>query len=94
MLPIDTHVGGRIAARRCAAGLSVESLAEHVGITPAQLRIYEAGEQRPTAAEMISLHEVLGVAPSYFFEGLSPADEPPTSQCATRPGPGVHPTRS
>jgi len=81
---IDTHVGNRIAAGRRAAGLSIEGLAARVGITPAQLRTYEAGEQRPTASELLSLNEAFGVSPSYFFEGLSSSDAPSTEQCESK----------
>lgn len=72
---IDQHVGGRIAERRLAVGLSVESLAERVGVSAAQLRAYEAGQQRPAAAELLRLHEVLGVPTAYFFDGLAPDED-------------------
>lgn len=72
---IDTHVGGRIAARRRSAGMSVEDLAARAGVPPARLHAYEAGEQRLTADHLLALCDALGVGPSYFFEGFASGDD-------------------
>jgi transcriptional regulator with XRE-family HTH domain len=76
---IDVHVGGRIAARRQSAEWSIGDLANRSGLSPARLEAYEAGTQRPTPADLLAISEVLGVTPSYFFDGIpSDSDFPMT----------------
>jgi transcriptional regulator with XRE-family HTH domain len=83
---IDQHVGRRITEMRIAVGLSIEGLAERVGVSPAQLRAFEAGQQRPNAAELLRLHEVLRVPTEYFFESFSPHEDdvPAEDEAGTR----------
>ncbi len=68
--PIDRHVGTRIGQRRREMGLSRRALGEHVGIGLKQINKYETAVNRVSAGRLFDIARVLGVPPTYFFEGL------------------------
>ena len=68
--PIDKHVGERIWRRRREVGLSRRALGEVVGIGLKQVNKYETAVNRVSAGRLHGIAAALGVAPSYFFEGL------------------------
>jgi transcriptional regulator with XRE-family HTH domain len=67
----DLHIGKRIAAARSLFGLSQESLAQRLGITPAQVREYEEGKNVLSAGRVYETARALGVSVSYFYDGLN-----------------------
>jgi len=73
---IDAHIGRRLRERRRALGLSQAELATRLAFTAAQVNRYEHGTTRLSAAGLWRAAETLGVAPSYFFDGLASQDGP------------------
>jgi transcriptional regulator with XRE-family HTH domain len=68
--PIDQHVGSRVRIRRVLTGMSQERLGEALGLTFQQVQKYEKGTNRIGASRLQHIASVLGVAISFFFEGL------------------------
>jgi transcriptional regulator with XRE-family HTH domain len=54
-------------------GMSQEKLGEALGVTFQQVQKYEKGANRIGVARLQQIAKILGVAPSFFFEGLSVA---------------------
>ncbi len=77
--PVDAHVGKRIRHRRWMVGMTQQQLADKVGIKFQQIQKYETGMNRISASRLWDIADALGVAISFFFEGLeahaSAADE-------------------
>jgi transcriptional regulator with XRE-family HTH domain len=69
--PVDAHVGKRIRHRRWMVGMTQQQLADKVGIKFQQIQKYETGMNRVSASRLWDIAESLGVAISFFFEGLS-----------------------
>ena len=66
--PTDIHVGMRVRTARLSHGLSQARLADALGISQHQLRMYESGRQRIDAAKLLEMCALFGVRPSFFFE--------------------------
>lgn len=60
-------LGERIERARLAAGLSLRSLGEAVGLSHAAIQKYETGQSVPSSGVLLRLAEVLGVRTEYFF---------------------------
>ena len=71
--PVDVHVGKRIRHRRWMNGTTQQQLAEKVGIKFQQIQKYETGMNRVSASRLWDIASALGVAVSFFFEGLDSA---------------------
>jgi transcriptional regulator with XRE-family HTH domain len=56
-------------------GMTQQQLADRVGIKFQQIQKYETGMNRVSASRLWDIAEVLGVAISFFFEGLDDARE-------------------
>jgi transcriptional regulator with XRE-family HTH domain len=69
--PVDAHVGKRIRHRRWMVGMTQQQLADKVGIKFQQIQKYETGMNRVSASRLWDIAESLGVAISFFFEGLA-----------------------
>ncbi len=72
----DRHVGARIRERRVMMGLSQQQLARMIGVTYQQAHKYERGLNRISAGRLFEIAQVLNVAVSWFFEGLTDEAEP------------------
>ena len=72
--PVDAHVGKRIRHRRWMVGMTQQQLADSVGIKFQQIQKYETGMNRVSASRLWEIAETLGVAISFFFEGLSASE--------------------
>lgn len=68
--PVDVHVGKRVRHRRWMIGMTQQQLADKVGIKFQQIQKYETGMNRISASRLWDISEALGVAISFFFEGL------------------------
>ncbi len=68
---VDKHVGQKIRHRRWLVGMTQQQLAEAVGIKFQQIQKYETGSNRVSASRLWDISQALGVAPSYFFDGLA-----------------------
>lgn len=69
---IERHIGNQIRLLRTLGGVSLEVLAEAIGITPDRLDEIEGGWERATPELLVNLSEKFDVAPSFFFQ-LAPA---------------------
>ncbi len=67
---IDRHIGTRAKNRRVEMGLSLEQMAEKVGVTEAQMFRYESGGTPIKPKLMLKLAGIFRVDMSYFLEGL------------------------
>jgi len=65
---IQAHVGARIQFRRIQRGLSRESVASRLGISPDLLKKYESGRMRVKAEHLLAIAVILETSMGYFFE--------------------------
>lgn len=89
--PVDTWVGGRIAGRRQALGLSQTALAERVGVSFQQIQKYETGINRISASRLHQIALALGAEPGSFFpapDSFRSTDGPSLPAEATPRSPG------
>lgn len=73
---VDLHVGKRLRRRRRLLGLTMQQLAESIGIKFQQIQKYECGGNRVTASRLYELAVALNVPTDYFFQGLSRPQTP------------------
>ena len=59
--PVDLHVSQRLRERRIEAGMSQETLAEHLGLTFQQVQKYEKGTNRVPSGTLFRASIALGV---------------------------------
>src|SRR3954447_17693323 len=78
----DRHVGRRLRERRIMLGMTLQQLAELIGVTHHQARKYEKGLHRLAAGQLWRTAQALGVEVDYFFAGLGsqPALKPTRRQ--------------
>jgi len=69
--PVDPHVGTAIRERRQAVGISMQTLAERVGLTYQQVAKYELAQNRCSASMMWTICKELGIEVAALFEGFS-----------------------
>ncbi len=74
---IDCLVGSRVRQQRMKKGLSLDQLAQALGITVPQLHKYEKGTNRIGASRLHKIAGLLGAPITFFFETNSPAAEAP-----------------
>ena len=66
---VDVFVGRRVRERRTIKGMSQEKLGEVVGLSFQQIQKYEKGSNRVSASRLYEFSTIMGVSPSWFFEG-------------------------
>jgi transcriptional regulator with XRE-family HTH domain len=66
----DRHVGMRLRERRMTLGMTLQQLAELIGVTYQQAYKYETGLNRLAAGQLWQVTKGLGVEVDYFFAGL------------------------
>jgi transcriptional regulator with XRE-family HTH domain len=69
--PIDRHLGKRIRARRNALHLTRSALAEKLGVSGEQIRQYELGHNRLSAAGLYEMSLRLNVSIAFFYDGFA-----------------------
>ncbi|WP_119165986.1 helix-turn-helix domain-containing protein [Algihabitans albus] len=67
---IDQHVGRRIRQARALRGLSMEKLAQALGISYQQLQKYEVGSNRVSCGRLWLIGQTLDLPIGFFFDGL------------------------
>ena len=67
---VDVHVGGRVRRTRQFRGMELKELADRVGVSTSQLYRYEQGMERFAPERLLKVAKILGVSPSFFFNGL------------------------
>lgn len=72
-LPVDIHVGRRVAERRMSLGYTQSDLAAALKITFQQVQKYERGTNRISASKLWLTAAFLSVGVEYFFAGLGQA---------------------
>ncbi|WP_431282438.1 helix-turn-helix domain-containing protein [Humitalea sp. 24SJ18S-53] len=73
----DAAIGGEVRRLRRAQGKTQKTLAEHVGVTGAQLHRYETGTTRIATSRLIAIAEALGVrADSLISAGSATEPDP------------------
>lgn len=78
---VDRLVGARIRSRRIMLGMTLQQLAEAIGVTYQQANKYERGTNRVAAGRLAAIAAALGAPISSFFEDLGrPADSRPTGE--------------
>jgi transcriptional regulator with XRE-family HTH domain len=77
---IDDHVAVRLHERRIMLGLTLQQLAELVGITYQQAHKYERGINRVSAGRLLEIARVLAVPVGYFYEGIGEKPVRPVPQ--------------
>ena len=70
----DWHVGARMRERRIMLGLTMEQMAELVGVTLQQAGKYEKGTNRVASGRLYKIAQALDVDIGYFFERTSRDD--------------------
>lgn len=73
--PVDLHVGDRLRLKRRLTGVTQDDLANAIGVSAQQLRKYESGQNRVSAASLYRIAAQLGVPMAYFFEGFEDDDD-------------------
>lgn len=68
-------IGERLKRARAAAGLSMQALAQQVGVSANMIKKYEHDQSMPGSAVLIALAGALGVRSEYFFRPVKVALE-------------------
>lgn len=85
---ITAHVALKLHIRRRLLGLTLEQVADAVGVAPQQVQKYERGLNRISASKLFHLARALGVLVSYFYEDLPSADQASAGQASADIGDG------
>lgn len=65
-------IGERLLRSRNAAGLSMQALANQVGLSANMIKKYEHNQSMPSSANLLKLSKALGVRSEYFFRTSIP----------------------
>lgn len=95
MRPADAAVqlGARVAEARSRAGLTLATVAERDGVSPAYLSQIEAGSANPTLRTLFRLAAVLGTDLGWLF-GDDRRSEPPAGEFEAYHSPAALATRA
>jgi transcriptional regulator with XRE-family HTH domain len=74
--PLNDRIARRVRDLRAAAGLSLEALAAHCGISRSMISLIERGESSPTAVLLEKLASGLGVPLAALFDPPEPSPSP------------------
>ena len=80
--PVDIHVGRKLKQIRTLRRLSQTDVARKLNLSFQQIQKYEIGSNRVAASRLFELSQILGVQPSFFFEGLHDNQNTPPSEDA------------
>lgn len=67
----DHPVGERIRVARIDAGLTVESLAQALGVSSRTVAGWQSGRSRPSYERLAEIGALLGKPPSFFLEAAA-----------------------
>src|ERR1044071_6759422 len=74
---IDLQVARRIRTQRLRSGMTLQTLAQGIGVAFQQAHKYERGQSRISAGRLFHIAKVLGAPITYFFV---PDEEPHASE--------------
>ncbi|TCL73630.1 helix-turn-helix transcriptional regulator [Rhizobium sp. BK251] len=66
----DDTLGGRLSAAREAAGISVEALANQLGVRQDTLLAWETDRSEPRTSRLLKLAGILGISPMWLMTGM------------------------
>ncbi len=75
------HLGGRLRARREAMGMTEDQVAEKLGTSAAEIRMFEDGSKGIPPRRLVQAAETLGPSLQWFLEGS------PAASCEATLGP-------
>lgn len=81
---VDVHVGTRLREARERQSLGLSEVAGAIGVTEAELDLFEKGKMRVGAARLHALCQILGQSVSYFFSGYRSENEVSDSDLVSR----------
>jgi len=73
---VDVHVGDRVRRTRQFRAMELDELADRMGVSTTQLYRYELGLERFAPERLLKAARILGVSPSFFFNGLKGEEIP------------------
>ena len=73
---LNDRIAQRVRNLRASAGLSLEALAAHCGISRSMISLIERGESSPTAVLLEKLASGLGVPLAALFDAPHPSPNP------------------
>lgn len=78
--PIDAAIGQKLRSARAAKGVTQDAVAQALGVTFQQIQKYETGQNRLSAAGLLSVCNALDVEPAAILPRLmksgAPAPDP------------------
>lgn len=75
---LDAEVGASIRVHRKNAKMTLQGLADKLGIAYQQVQKYETGVNRVGAGRLLEIAEILNIPVANFFEGSHPRGEEAT----------------
>lgn len=72
---LDVYIGKRIRERRQKTKMSLNNIADKLGISYQQVQKYELAQARMSAAGLYQMSKIFGVTAQYFFEGFHDNNE-------------------
>lgn len=73
---VDTSVGQAIKSIRKTRGISMQQLADELGVSHQLIQKYEGGVARIATGRLFEIANALGVPPSLFFEEMKSNSAP------------------
>lgn len=64
---LDAQIGSKIRQMRKSRGITMQQLAQHLGITHQQVQKYEVGSNRVPVSRLATIADLFGVAVSSFY---------------------------
>jgi CheY-like chemotaxis protein/DNA-binding XRE family transcriptional regulator len=67
--PVDVYVGSRLRQLRKKHNVTLQTLADGLGVSNQQVQFYEAGNNRISASTLYDIAQIMRVPVEYFYEG-------------------------
>ena len=69
--PDDLPIASRIKMARKEAEVTIEAIAQQMGVSSRTVAGWQSGRSRPSYERLVELAELLGKSPSYFLEAAA-----------------------
>ena len=73
--PVDLHIGEKIKMARTLRGISMEKLADEIGVSYQQIAKYQSGKNGCRGGRLIEIAVALNMPVEFFFEGIGGTPE-------------------
>lgn len=67
---VDQYVSQRIRYRRAVVGITLQTLADFIGVSSQQAHKYETGQSRIAVGKLYEIAKILNISVSWFFEEI------------------------